>query len=87
MARLIGIVLFVAAIYFAVTAATEDADGASASDPQVAEESAGGFEDEPAQAERSEGTEAAPSRGSVTSRVRDRVQGAIDESTERLGAE
>ncbi len=87
MARLIGIVLFVAGVYFAVTAATEDADGASASDPQVAAENPRGFGDEPAQAERREGTAGAPSRGSVTSRVRERVQGAIDERTERLGTD
>lgn len=74
MARLIGIVLFVAGVYFAVTAVTEDADGASASGPQVAEESARSFEGEPA-------------RRPVTSRVRDRVQGLVDERTERLGAD
>jgi hypothetical protein len=78
MGRLIGLVLFVVAVYVAIQAAT---GGDETSAPESAGELA---EDAGAFPEREEAPRAAP-RKPVTARVRDKVQGAVDDRTERIG--
>lgn len=77
MGRLIGLVLFVVAVYVAIQAATGD----DAAAPELAS-------DTEASAQASPEYEAAPrtpARKPVTARVRDKVQGAVDERAERIG--
>jgi hypothetical protein len=86
MERFIGLILFVAAIYVATTVATEGLDhafgGLFAGEPQIAAE-------EVVQSDSDSGDEAAAmrSRRPITERVREQVQGDLDEYSARVGAE
>jgi hypothetical protein len=79
MAKLVGIVLMVVAIYVALTVATEGVDGAFGGVFAAHGESA----DVEANDEAAEDT---PAPRSVTSRVREKMQRTADERAERIGS-
>lgn len=84
MERFFGLLLFITAIYLFATVATEGLDhafgGVFAGDAQMAAE-------EGAQTQSPDVAAVSPSRQPVTERVRDRVQGAVDEYSGRIGAD
>ena len=84
MERLFGLVLCIAAIYIGATVASEGLDhafgGLFAGDVPIAVETA-------AQVDGLDDGAAAPVRRPVTERVRDRVQGDVDEYSARIGAD
>ena len=84
MERFFGLLLFIAAIYIGATVATEGLDhafgGLFAGDVPIAVETA-------AQVDGVDGGDVAPVRRPVTERVRDQVQGDVDEYSARVGAD
>ncbi len=84
MERFFGLLLFIAAIYIGATVATEGLDhafgGLFAGDVPIAIETA-------TQGEGFDGGAVAPVRRPVTERVRERVQGDVDDYSARVGAD
>ena len=84
MERFFGLLLFIAAIYIGATVATEGLGhafgGLFAGDVPIALETA-------TQGDGLDGGAVAPARRPVTERVRDRVQGDVDEYSARIGAD
>jgi hypothetical protein len=87
MARLVGFILMLVAIYLGVVVYTEGTDRAFGGLFASAEEAPVEAEEGPAataiEDERAPGT---PAPSAITSRVRDRVQSAVDERSDRIGA-